>query len=80
MCIYFYFIKSDYIIVIFYNYIYGLIFKIWNIIIIDNNKNIVIVMLFKYINHLLLLLWIVVSAQHWQFHEVNIFYSTKSWL
>ncbi len=57
MCIYFYFIKSDYIIVIFYNYIYGLIFNILNIIIIiDNNKNIVILMLFKYINHLLLLL------------------------
>ncbi len=42
-------------------------------------------MLFKYINNLLLLLlllllWIVVSALHWQFHQVNIFYSTKSWL
>ncbi len=71
MCMYFYFIKSDYIIVIFCNYIYGLIFKILNIIIIiDNNKNTVILMLFKYINHLLLLLllWIAVSALHWQFH------------
>ncbi len=42
MCIYFNFIKSYYIIVIFYNYIYGLIFHILNIIIIDNNKKILL--------------------------------------